>query len=76
MAIKGITNKYRNKKPIAFIDELFIYGFENDNNRDLNIVFSYGDSFTANRIFKDKDEKPYFVHRHKKYYVYDLKEYK
>ena len=76
MAIKRTTLKYRNRKPIAFIDEIFVYGFEVDDNRDLNVIFSCGNSFNANRIFKDKNEKPYFVHKHKRYYIYDLKEYK
>lgn len=55
MAIKGITAKYKNKKPVAFIDEIFIYGFDIDTNRDLNVIISYDNNFRANRVLKTKE---------------------
>lgn len=75
MAIKGITAKYRNRKPIASVNEIFIYGFDGDDNRDLNVIISYDDNFRANRIFQDK-RGPYFTHHDKKYYMDDARDIK
>lgn len=75
MAIKGITAKYRNRKPIAFIDKIFIYGFDVDSNRDLNVIISYDNNFRANRVFQDK-RGPYFTHHDKKYYMDDVRDIK
>ena len=73
MAIKGITAKYRDEKPIAFLDEVFIYGFAVDSNRDLNVIISCNGSFRANRVFQDKHGEPYFVHHNKKYYISNVR---
>ena len=75
MAIKGITAKYRDRKPVAFINEIFIYGFSIDDNRDLNVIISYDNNFRANRVFQD-NRGPYFTHYGKKYYMDDVKDIK
>lgn len=71
MAIKGITIKYKNKNPIAFVDDIYLYGFETDNNRDLNAIISYKGHYRANRVFQDK-LGPYFIHYNQKYYIENM----